>query len=93
MDRHPGVIFVASPEGRRPALASRPRLLLEDVVETWLLHKRDAGKTARYFEVEPSEVEIALRYYSEFRGEIDSRLDRKRRETQRLKDVLTATRR
>jgi hypothetical protein len=72
MDKHPGVVFVEGPAGRRPALASRRGLDVWEVITT--LHAND-GKLADAAEVlslPESEVRLALAYYADHQSEIDA---------------------
>jgi hypothetical protein len=69
MDEHPGVHFVDGPMGRRPAVIGGP-----DVWEVVTVAKDNAGSIARaaaYLEVDPRQVEVAIRYYGSNREEID----------------------
>jgi uncharacterized protein (DUF433 family) len=70
-DRYPRLTFVPKTSGRLPALASRPRLLVANIVEAWRAGKRDLDRTARYFEVPIEDVRAAIAYYAEFADEVD----------------------
>lgn len=91
-DRHPRVTFQVGRVGGRPALASRPRLEVATIVETWMMEDQDEDAVARYHEISPADVRAALDYYSEFRGEVDAALDQKRRIAQRYEKIAQARR-
>src|SRR5688500_947993 len=74
MDKHPAIAFKTTPYGRRVVLASRPRLQVIDIIGTWLGEQQDAAATARYFHIEDDEVQAVLRYYAEYKDEIDQDL-------------------
>jgi septum formation inhibitor MinC len=77
-DEHPGVIFRGGPAGRRAAIAAGPDVW--EVVSTM----RGAGSkgeeavvaTAEILNLTAQQVRIAIRYYSEYRDEIDERIRR-----------------
>ncbi len=78
MARHPGIVFRPGPTGRRPALAAGP-----DVWEIARILRDSEGPPearVRYLVddllLTPLQVEVATRYYDEFRVEIDAWLDR-----------------
>jgi len=71
MDKHPGIVFVEGPAGRRPALASRRGLDVWQVIST--LHDNDGNvaDTAEILRLPESDVRAALAYYADHRGAID----------------------
>lgn len=72
MDKHPGVIFKTTSQGRRAAvLAARPGLQVIDVIGTWKAEKQDVARTARYLHISKDDVEAVLRYYAEYREEVE----------------------
>jgi hypothetical protein len=72
MDKHPAVAFKTMPQGRRAAiLAAHPGLQVIDVVGTWKAERQDPVKTARYLHIAPDEVEAVLRYYADYRDEVE----------------------
>jgi len=75
MDDHPGVYFVDGPMGRRAALVGTG-LDVWEVVETVQANDNDPLAAADYLRVALGVVEVALRYYGEYRDEIDSWLHR-----------------
>lgn len=92
MDRHPRITFAPTHEGRPACLATRPRLMVADVIETWLLEDRDVEGTAQYFELDPEDVRAAVAYYADFPEEIDRRLKEKHELAERMERVLDRSR-
>jgi hypothetical protein len=75
MDKHPGITFKTTPQGRRAAvLAAHPGLQVIDVVGTWKAERQDATKTARYLHIGEDAVQDVLRYYAEYRDEVEGDL-------------------
>lgn len=78
MDEHPGVVFRTGPAGRRPGVIGGP--------DVWEIARvlRDAGakgeeaiqRTAQLMGQPVVHVEIATRYYADYREEIDAWIDR-----------------
>jgi hypothetical protein len=78
MEAHPGIVFRSGPGGRRPSLIAGP--------DVWQVARVLRGVEARGEDViartveltslEPREVNAALRYYAEYRDEIDSWIQR-----------------
>lgn len=73
MRQHPGIVFRPGPTGRRPALAGGP-----DVWEVARVLRGVADRegdvvaeTAELTGLHRTQVEVALRYYAEYRDEID----------------------
>lgn len=73
MEAHPGIVFRSGPAGRRPGLAGGPDLW--EVVRVFAgvdSHGEEAlARTAELTGLTREQVRIALRYYAEFRNEID----------------------
>ncbi len=89
MADHPGVVFRDGPAGRRAALAGGPDVW--EVVET-LKGSEMSGEaaieaTAQWGGLTPAQVRLAVRYYGDFREEIDERIDANRREAERLRET------
>jgi hypothetical protein len=92
MDKHPAIGFKTTPQGRRAAvLAARPGIQVIDVLGTFKAESQDAGKTARYLHISEDEVQAVLRYYAEYRDELDRDL-KEHLETQRNFKRVLATR-
>jgi hypothetical protein len=73
-DEHPGIVFRSGPAGRRPGLASGPDVW--EIIQA--LHNADhrgeaaVTATAEWMGLEHAQVETALRYYANYRDEIDA---------------------
>lgn len=75
MDKHPAVTFKTTSLGRRAAvLASRPGLQVIDIIGTWQAERQDVAATARYFHIPEDDVRAVLRYYADYKDEIDQDL-------------------
>lgn len=78
MDEHPGILFRDGPTGRRAALASGP-----DVWEVMATVRSGDAKgeeavvsVAELLNLTDLQVRTAIRYYSDYPGEIDARIRR-----------------
>lgn len=74
MDKHPGIAFRTTSNGRRAVLVSHPGLQVIDVIGTWRDERQDVAATARYFRLTEDDVHAVLRYYAEFKDEVDQDL-------------------
>jgi uncharacterized protein (DUF433 family) len=77
MDEHPLIYFRDGAAGRRPALLGT-RLDVADVIETIRQNDNSVEQTAAYLELPVDWVEACLRYYADYREEIDDWIDRSR---------------
>jgi uncharacterized protein (DUF433 family) len=77
MDEHPLIHFRDGAIGRRPALLGT-RLDVADVIETIWQNDRSVERTAAYLELPVDRVEACLRYYADYRDEIDEWIGRAR---------------
>ena len=77
MKRHPGIVFRDGATGRRPATADGPqvwvlaRLFREQPLGSDDAIERAAADTAEQMELPTGVVLAAIRYYLEYRDEID----------------------
>lgn len=73
MAKHPGIVFRSGPAGRRPGLAGGPDVWeVARVFRGVDTHGENAlALTATLIGVTPEQARTALRYYAEFRDEID----------------------
>jgi len=78
MQAHPGVIFVSTIDGeRRATLAVGPQVWT--VAEAWLQHpamQRTPAEVGTTLGLTVADVETALAYWADFRGEIDELISR-----------------
>ena len=78
MERHPGIMFRPGPAGRRPALVDGPDVwVLGRLIREWESLQEDMVESiADEMALRADQVQAAVRYYNEFREEIDGWLDR-----------------
>jgi uncharacterized protein (DUF433 family) len=69
-DRHPLIDFREGAAGRRPGLVGT-RLDVAHIVDTFQLSDNSVGETAEYFSQPEHFVRAALRYYADYRDEVD----------------------
>lgn len=97
MEDHPGITFRDGPTGRRAAPAGGPDVweVIEAFHGTSLTGEKAVAATARWGNLTPAQVRVAVRYYAEYRDEIDERIrlnreeaERQRRSWERLQEAL-----
>jgi hypothetical protein len=78
MDDHPGVVFRDGPSGRRAGLAGGPDIweVIAAVRASGLAGDAALAAAAEWGSLAPAQVRTAVRYYAEYRAEIDERLQR-----------------
>lgn len=74
-DEHPMIGFRDGAAGRRPVLLGS-RLSVADVISTIRQNDNSVEDTAAYLEIPAEHVEAAVRYYADFRAEVDDWLAR-----------------
>lgn len=74
-DEHPLIHFRPGAAGRRPALVGT-RLDVADVVETIRQNANSVEEAASYLEIPVEHVEACLRYYADYRDEVDRWIER-----------------
>lgn len=74
-DTHPLVVFRDGAAGRRASLAGA-RVDVAQVVDTFFASGKDVEQAARYLSLPEPLVLAALRYYANYRDEIDTWRDR-----------------
>lgn len=77
MDEHPLVYFRQGELGRRPALLGT-NLDIASVIETIRQNDNSIGEAAEYLELPAEQVEACLRYYVDYKGEVDALIERAR---------------
>ncbi len=85
MADYPGIVFRDGPAGRRAALAGGPDVweLIETLKGTGRSGERAIEATAEWGNIAPAQVRLAVRYYADFRDEIDERIRFNRQEAER----------
>ena len=91
MDQHPPIVFVDGAAGRRPVLAGT-RVSVADVVETVRELRDSAEAAAEYLGMPVWKVQAALRYYADYRHEVDAWIERNRRYAEREEAIWRAAR-
>jgi len=84
-DEHPSIHFRDGAAGRRPALLGT-RLDVADVVTTIKQNSNSVEEAADYLEIPVEHVEACLRYYADYRGEIDAWIERSQAIAQRERE-------
>jgi uncharacterized protein (DUF433 family) len=83
---HPLISFREGAAGRRAALAGT-RLDVSHVIETLRESENSVDATAEYFDIPAQHVRAAVRYYAEFRDEVDEWRERTRAIAEREEDA------
>ena len=74
-DEHPSIYFREGEAGRRPALLGS-RLDVDQVISTIRQNDNSVEAAADYLEIPVEQVEAALRYYADFKQEVDGWAER-----------------
>jgi hypothetical protein len=97
IEEHPGISFRDGPAGRRAALAGGPDVweVIDTLKGTGLSGERAIEATAEWGNLMPAQVRTAVRYYGDFRAEIDEKIAfnheeaaRRRAASERARDAL-----
>src|ERR1700691_5340118 len=97
MEDHPGVVFRDGPSGRRAALAGGPDVweIIETLKGTGLAGEQAIAAAAEWGALTHAQVHAAVRYYADFRDEVDERIahnsneaERQRAAWERARDAL-----
>ncbi len=97
MEEHPGIVFRDGPTGRRAALAVGPDVweVIETLRGTGLAGEEAVRATAEWASLSTDQVRAAVRYYADFRDEVDEKIElnqeeaaRQRAAWQRVQEVL-----
>jgi hypothetical protein len=85
MEDHPSVLFRDGPSGRRAALAGGPDVweVIETLHGTGLKGEQAIAATADWGDLSHAQVHAAVRYYADFRAEIEERIALNREEAAR----------
>jgi hypothetical protein len=89
MEDHPGIVFRVGPTGRRAALASGPDVweVIETLYGTAMSGEAAIVAVAEWGNLAAAQVRAAVRYYGEFRFEIDDRIESNRAEADRQRAI------
>jgi uncharacterized protein (DUF433 family) len=74
-DEHPLIYFREGAAGRRPALFGT-RLDVAQVITTIRQNSNSIGETAELLEIPATHVEACVRYYADYKDEIDASIER-----------------
>ncbi len=97
MEDHPGIVFRDGPTGRRAGLAGGPDVweVIATVRASGLEGDAGLAAAAEWGSLGPAQIRAAVRYYAEYRDEIDERVarnveeaDAAEREWRRERDAL-----
>lgn len=85
MEDHPGIVFRDGPAGRRAALAGGPDIweVIETIRGTSLTDEQAITATAAWGNLTHAQVRSAVRYYADFRDEVDARIAHNSQEADR----------
>lgn len=85
MEDHPGVVFRDGPAGRRAALAGGPDIweVVETIKGTGLTDEQAITATTEWGNLTHAQVRTAVRYYADFRDEVDTRIAHNSQEADR----------
>jgi hypothetical protein len=85
MEDHPGIVFRDGPAGRRAALAAGPDVweVIETLKGTGLSGEQAVAATAEWGVLTHAQVHTTVRYYADFREEVDARIAHNSQEADR----------
>ena len=86
MDEHPGIYFRDGGSGRRPAVLGT-RLDVAQIIATLRQNAGSIEETADYLDLSTAQVDAAVRYYADYRDEIDDWLEQSREIAERERDL------
>ncbi len=85
MEDHPGIVFRDGPTGRRAALTGGPDVweVIETLQGTGLSGEEAVAAAAEWGNLTPVQVRMAVRYYADYRAEVDERILLNQQEAER----------
>jgi uncharacterized protein (DUF433 family) len=86
MDGHPAIYFRDGGSGRRPAVVGT-RLDVAQIIETLRQNANSIEETADYLDLSTAQVDAAVRYYADYKDEIDAWLEQSREIAERERDL------
>lgn len=89
MEDHPGIVFRDGPSGRRAGLAAGPDVweVITTLQGTGLSGEEAIAATAEWGNLPPLQVRVAVRYYADYRDEVEERILLNRQEAERQRAV------
>ncbi|HEV2998146.1 MAG TPA: DUF433 domain-containing protein [Solirubrobacteraceae bacterium] len=84
-DEHPLISFREGEAGRRPALIGT-RLDVADVITTIRQNENSVEEAADYLEIPVEHVEACVRYYADYKEEVDAWIERSREIAERERE-------
>jgi hypothetical protein len=93
MEDHPGIAFRDGPSGRRAALAAGPDVweVIETLNGTGLSGEHAIAAAAEWGNLTPAQVRAAVRYFADYRDEVDGRILLNRQEAERQRAAWERT--
>jgi uncharacterized protein (DUF433 family) len=86
-ERHPLIYFREAATGRRPALAGT-RLDVWQAIDTVRAHDGSVAEAATYLSQPEAKIRAAVRYYADYRDEVDAWAARARESAQREEEAF-----
>jgi uncharacterized protein (DUF433 family) len=86
MDEHPAIYFRDGGSGRRPAVLGT-RLDVAQIIETLRQNASSIEETADYLDLSTAQVDAAVRYYADYKDDIDAWLEQSREIAERERDL------
>ena len=85
MAEHPGIVFRDGPAGRRAALGGGPDIweIIETLQGSGRTGERAISVAAKWGNLTSAQVRVAIRYYGDFRDEIDDQIRLNREQAER----------
>lgn len=85
MEDHPGIVFRDGPAGRRAGLAGGPDVweVVGTLKEAWPSREQAIAGAMQWGNLSRAQVDVAVRYYADFPGEVDERIAHNRAEGER----------
>lgn len=84
-EEHPLIYFRDGEAGRRPAVVGS-RLAVGDIVTTVRQNNNSIAEAAEYLELPVEHVDAALRYYADYKDEVDAWIERARAAAERERE-------
>lgn len=94
MDEHPGIVFRSGPAGRRAGLAGGPDVwtVISVMRDLGVRGEEAIGAVADHLELHPALVQAAVRYYADYKEEIDELIRRNEEAAERAREAWQSER-